>query len=146
MFTGSIRNGVLGIFRWDNPSGRTMVLGWTQPLTEMSVRNISWVVKVASAEGWQPYQFHVPIVMQYGGPKLLEHSGSVEVCNRDCVTFTLYETPGSVFLHSSSPSSSLWPSSSSSSPSFQHLEIRITPTNRLRVGLVLYYVAYICLL
>jgi len=25
-----------------NPSGRTMVLGSTQPLTEMSTRNISW--------------------------------------------------------------------------------------------------------
>ena len=26
----------------DTPSGRTMALGWTQPLTEMSTRNISW--------------------------------------------------------------------------------------------------------
>ena len=26
----------------DNPSGRTMVLGSTQPLTEISTRNISW--------------------------------------------------------------------------------------------------------
>jgi hypothetical protein len=26
----------------DNPSGRTMALGSTQPLTEMSTRNISW--------------------------------------------------------------------------------------------------------
>jgi len=25
-----------------NPSGRTMALGSTQPLTEMSTRNISW--------------------------------------------------------------------------------------------------------
>jgi len=29
------------------PSGRTMALGSTQPLTEMSTRNISWVVKAA---------------------------------------------------------------------------------------------------
>jgi len=33
---------------WDffhlyNPSGRTMALWLTQPLTEMSIRNISWV-------------------------------------------------------------------------------------------------------
>jgi hypothetical protein len=29
--------------RWcHNPSGRTMALGLTQPLTEMSTRNISW--------------------------------------------------------------------------------------------------------
>jgi hypothetical protein len=29
-------------FHWHNPSGRTMALGSTQPLTEMSTRNISW--------------------------------------------------------------------------------------------------------
>ena len=29
------------IFRWLNPSGRTMALGSTQPVTEMSTRNIS---------------------------------------------------------------------------------------------------------
>jgi hypothetical protein len=39
---GSIPDGVIGIFHWHNPSGRTMVLGSTQPLTEMSTRNISW--------------------------------------------------------------------------------------------------------
>jgi len=27
----------------NNPSGRPMALGLTQPLTEMSTRNISWV-------------------------------------------------------------------------------------------------------
>ena len=37
---GSIPDGVTGIFRWHNPSGRTMALGLTQPLTEMSTRNI----------------------------------------------------------------------------------------------------------
>ena len=39
---GSIPDGVNGIFHWYNPSGRTMALGWTQYLTEMSNRNISW--------------------------------------------------------------------------------------------------------
>ena len=33
---GSIPDGVIGIFHWYNPSGRTMALGSTQPLTEMS--------------------------------------------------------------------------------------------------------------
>jgi hypothetical protein len=37
---GSIPDGVIGVFH--NPSGRTMALGLTQPLTEMSTRNISW--------------------------------------------------------------------------------------------------------
>ena len=29
---GSIPDGVIGIFHWHNPSGRTMILGLTQPL------------------------------------------------------------------------------------------------------------------
>jgi hypothetical protein len=36
---------VIGIFHWRNPSGRTVAQGLTQPLTEMSTRNISWGVK-----------------------------------------------------------------------------------------------------
>ena len=39
---GSIPDGVFGIFHWHNPSGRTMALKLTQPLTEMSTRNVSW--------------------------------------------------------------------------------------------------------
>ena len=39
---GSIPDGVIGIFYWHNPSGHTMTLELTQPLTEMSTRNISW--------------------------------------------------------------------------------------------------------
>jgi hypothetical protein len=38
----SIPDYVTGIFHWHNPSGRTVALGSTQPLTEMSTRNISW--------------------------------------------------------------------------------------------------------
>ena len=40
--TGSIPDGVIGIFHWHNPSNRTMALGSTQPLTDMSTRSISW--------------------------------------------------------------------------------------------------------
>ena len=39
---GSIPDYVTGIFHWPNPSDRTMALGSTQPLTEMSARNTSW--------------------------------------------------------------------------------------------------------
>jgi hypothetical protein len=39
---GSIPNGVTGYFHWHKLSERTMALGWTQPVTEMSTRNISW--------------------------------------------------------------------------------------------------------
>jgi hypothetical protein len=40
---GSIPDGVIGIFHWHNPSRCTVALGSTQPLIEMSTRNISWV-------------------------------------------------------------------------------------------------------
>ena len=51
----SIPDGVIGIFHWHNPSGCTMALGLTQPLTEMSTRNSSGEVKAADVQGW-PYQ------------------------------------------------------------------------------------------
>jgi hypothetical protein len=48
---GSIPDGVIGIFHCHNFSGRTMTLGLTQLLTEMSTRNISgglrWPVRRA---------------------------------------------------------------------------------------------------
>jgi hypothetical protein len=37
----SIPDEVVEFFSWPNPSSRTMALGSTQPLTEMSTRNIS---------------------------------------------------------------------------------------------------------
>jgi hypothetical protein len=46
-----------GFFHWHNPVGRTMALGSTQPLTEMSTGNISWGVNAAGAYGWQPTTF-----------------------------------------------------------------------------------------
>jgi len=36
-------DGVIEIFHRHNPSGRTMALGLTQPLTEMSTRKIFWL-------------------------------------------------------------------------------------------------------
>jgi hypothetical protein len=44
-----IPDGVIGIFHWPNPFGRTVALGSTQPLTEMSTSNICWGVKAAGA-------------------------------------------------------------------------------------------------
>jgi hypothetical protein len=77
----SIPDGVIGIFHWHNPSGRTMALGLTQPLTEMSTRNISWGVKATGGSGWQPYHLHVPIVLKSGRLNLLEPYGPVQACN-----------------------------------------------------------------
>jgi hypothetical protein len=39
MVAGSIPDGVIEIFHWHNPSGRTMALRSTQPLTEIGTRN-----------------------------------------------------------------------------------------------------------
>ena len=36
MVAGSIPDGVIGIFHWHNPSGRTVALGSTQPLTGLT--------------------------------------------------------------------------------------------------------------
>ena len=44
---GFIPDGVFFYLR--NPSGYTMALGSTQPLTEMSTRNIFWGVKATGA-------------------------------------------------------------------------------------------------
>jgi hypothetical protein len=38
IFQNSIPDEVIGFFNWSNPSSRTVVLGSTQPLTEMSTR------------------------------------------------------------------------------------------------------------
>ena len=78
---GSSPNGVIGILHWHNLSGHTVALGSTQPLTEMSTRNISWGVKAAGVQGWQPYHFRVPIVLKSGSLNLLEPSGPVQACN-----------------------------------------------------------------
>ena len=58
-----------------------MALGLTQPLTEMSTRNLSWVVKAAGVQGWQPYHLRVPTVFKSGSLNLLEPSGPVQACN-----------------------------------------------------------------
>jgi len=64
-----------------------MALGLTQPLTEMSTRNISCGVKAAGAYGWQPYHLHVPIVLKSGSLNLLKPSGPVQACNGTALHF-----------------------------------------------------------
>jgi hypothetical protein len=51
----------LEIFRWHNPSDRTVTLRSTQPVTEMSTRRISW-----GKCGWQPYHLPVPLSWNLG--------------------------------------------------------------------------------
>jgi len=60
-----------------------MALGSTEPLTEMSTRNISWGVDAASAEGWQPYHLYMcmSIILKSGSLNFLETTGPVQACN-----------------------------------------------------------------
>ena len=58
-----------------------MTLGSTQPLTEMSTRNISWGVKAAGAYSWHSYHLRVPIGSKSVILKFLEPSGPVQACN-----------------------------------------------------------------
>jgi hypothetical protein len=78
---GLIPDGAIGIFHWHTPSGRTMALELTQPLTEMSTRNTSWGIKAAGASGWQPGHLHVPIVLKSWSLHLLETSEPLQACN-----------------------------------------------------------------
>ena len=64
-----------------------MALGSTQPLTEMSTRNISGGVKAARAWGW-PYHLHVLTVLKSGSLNFLEPSGPAQACNGIALPFT----------------------------------------------------------
>jgi len=79
-------------FPWHNTSGRTMALGLTQPLTQMSIRNISWGVKEAGTYGWQPYHLHVPTVMKSGSLNLLKPSGPVQSRNGTALHLLQYHS------------------------------------------------------
>ena len=86
--TGSIPDGVIGIFHWHNPSCRTISLGLTQPPTEMSTRNISlrgrggrcvWLTTLppSCADCLKIWDLHLPrILLAYPG------------LYRNCFTFT----------------------------------------------------------
>ena len=67
-----------------------MVLGSTQPLTEMSSRNISWGVKAICVLGWHPYQIHVRTVLKSGSLKIQAPSGHVQNCNGTALHMTCY--------------------------------------------------------
>jgi hypothetical protein len=67
---------------------------------EMSTRNISWGVKVADAQGWQPYHIHVSIVLKSGSLDLLEPSGPVQACNGIALPLPLKQ-PGREISHPS---------------------------------------------
>ena len=85
----SIPDGVIEIFHWHNPSARTMAMGSTRPITEMTTRNSCWGVKAAGALGWQPYHPHVANIVKSGSLNLLEASGPLQACTWIALPFFL---------------------------------------------------------
>jgi len=80
----SIPNGVIVIFQWHYPSCRTMALGSTHPLTEMSTQK--WVPGVfPGGKGCRCVRLTTlppscAVVMKSGNLNLLEPSGLLQVC------------------------------------------------------------------
>ena len=60
--------------------GRSMSLGSTQLLIEMSTRDLDWGLKVADVQGYQPCQLYVPTVKNSGSLKLPKPSGPIQAC------------------------------------------------------------------
>jgi len=91
---GSIPDGVIWTFHWHNPPCRTMTLGSTQPLTEISNRNISWGVK-----GGRCLELTVlpPLCADRFEIWERETPGTLWICNtpyRDCFTFSSGRSTG----------------------------------------------------
>jgi hypothetical protein len=82
----SIPDGVIGIFNWLNPSGRTIALGLTEPLTEMSTMSYhpgrgGWGgVKRPVCRAAYLATFMYRLSRNSGNLNLLEPYGSVQAC------------------------------------------------------------------
>jgi hypothetical protein len=74
-----------------------MSLGLTQPVTEMSTRNISWVIKAAGALGWLPYHLHVPTVLKSGNQTNWTLR-PVQACNRVALPYYSVQTSSGYFI------------------------------------------------
>jgi hypothetical protein len=65
----------------------------------MSTSDISWEVKAAGVQGWQPYHFHVPTVLKSVSFNLLEPPGPVQACSGIALPFTI---PSTFYMQSNS--------------------------------------------
>jgi hypothetical protein len=88
---GSIPDGVIVNFHWYNPSARTMALGSTQPLTEMSTRNTSWTGKGGRGVGLTTFLPSCSDCLEIWEPR---PPGALRTCpglQWDCFTLLLNE-------------------------------------------------------
>jgi hypothetical protein len=72
-------------FNWPNPSSRTMFLGSTHPLTEMSTRNIPGGGGGVKGVARKADESH-----RYPWANCLENMGASMACYRDSFTFFPY--------------------------------------------------------
>ena len=66
----SIPDGVIAVFHWHNPSGRTMILWSNHRLTQINTRNNSLNLKAAGVSNWY-YHLHVPTLYKSRSPNIL---------------------------------------------------------------------------
>ena len=92
---GSIPDGGAGIFHRHNPSGRSMALRLTQPLTETSTRNISWGGKGGQCIGLTTLPPSCAECLKCGSLNLLEAHGPVQACNgiTYLLTYSMVQSP-----------------------------------------------------
>jgi hypothetical protein len=87
---GSNADGVIGLFNWSKPSSRTMARGSTQPLTEMSTRNLPGGKEgVRKADNLTA--ICEPIVWKMWEPRRLTTLWASAACYWDSFTFNSYE-------------------------------------------------------
>jgi hypothetical protein len=79
------------IFNGPNPSSRTMVLESTQPLTEMSTRNLPGGKGRTVRKADNITAICEPIVLKMWEPRRLTTLWAFMACYRDSFTFFLYE-------------------------------------------------------
>jgi len=77
---GSISDGFIEILHWYIPWGRTMALGLTLPLIEMSTRNISWGKRRPVCRTDNLTTFRCRMLWNLG-PQPPQTLGPLQVCN-----------------------------------------------------------------
>jgi hypothetical protein len=82
---GSIPD-VIGFFNWPNPSSWTMVLGLTQPLTEMSAMNLYWVRGQPACKADSLTAICEQIVYKMWAPQFLIVPWNSTTCYRESFT------------------------------------------------------------
>jgi hypothetical protein len=88
--TGWNPDEVIAFFNWRNPSSRTMALGSTQPLTEMSTRNLFWGIGRPARKADNLTAICQPILLKMWEPRCLTTLWASAVCWTDSFTFIMH--------------------------------------------------------